>query len=260
MRRQLATALSAQTIRSALAPAVTALVLLSIWELTYRVFDFNEIILPAPSAIGVAFATNLASLVSETSITMLESVLGFLLGSGAALVLAVVFVHSRLMQDALYPFAIALKSTPLVALAPVLVIWLGNGLLSKVVMAAIVAFFPVLVNAVKGLISIDAEAADLMKSLSASRWQVLIKIRLPASLGYVFSSLKIASALAVVGAVIGEFTGATRGIGNIIKTSSYYLDTPLMFAAIGMIALGGILFFGVVAWLERRIVFWQPPM
>jgi NitT/TauT family transport system permease protein len=142
----------------------------------------------------------------------------------------------------------------------VLVIWFGNGLLSKIVMAATVAFFPVLVNAVKGLMAIDAEAADLMKSFSASKVQVLMKIRLPASLGYIFAALKIASALAVVGAVIGEFTGATRGIGNIIKTSSYYFDAPLMFAAIGTLALGGILFFALVALLERRVVFWQPPM
>ena len=247
-------------IRTVLAPTVAAVLILALWELADRIFGFNEIILPAPSEIGRAFVVNFTDLLRETSITMLEAVLGFTLGAGAAVVLAVMFVYWRLAQDALYPFAVALKSTPLIAIAPVLVLWFGNGLLSKIVMAAIVAFFPVLVNAVKGLMSIDAEAADLMRSLSASRNQVLLKIRLPASLGYVFASLKIASALAVVGAVIGEFTGATRGIGNIIKTSSYYLDAPLMFAAIGMIALGGILFFATVAWLERRVVFWQPPM
>lgn len=151
----------------------------------------------------------------------------------------------------------ALKSTPLIAIAPLLVLWFGNGVLSKIVMSALVAFFPVLVNSVNGLANIDAEALDLMKSLSASKLQILIKIRVPASLPFVFASLKIASSLAVVGAVIGEFTGATQGIGHLIVTSSYYLETALMFAGVGMISLGGILFFGLVAYLERRLVFWR---
>jgi len=246
--------------RTILVPAATAVLFLAIWEAASRLFHINPIILPPPSDIGAALVNDFGDLVVQTSVTMLEAVLGFLLGAGAAVILAVIFVHSRVLQEALYPFAVALKSTPLIAIAPVLVLWFGNGLLSKIVMAAAVAFFPVLVNAVKGLVSIDAEAADLMRSLSASPAQVLWKIRLPASLGYIFASLKIASTLAVVGAVIGEFTGATRGIGNIIKTSSYYLDAPLMFAAIAMIAFGGILFFAAVAWLERRVVFWQSPM
>jgi NitT/TauT family transport system permease protein len=242
------------------APAVAALFCLAGWELVVRLLHVNPIILPAPSGIVRALVNDFANLAIQTAITMIEAVVGFLLGAGIAVVLAVIFVHSRLLQAALYPFAVALKSTPLIAIAPVLVLWFGNGLLSKIVMAATVAFFPVLVNAVKGLMSIDAEAADLMRSLSASPMQVLWKIRLPASLGYLFASLKIASTLAVVGAVIGEFTGATAGIGNVIKTSSYYLDAPLMFAAIAMIACGGIVFFAGVAWLERRIVFWQSPM
>jgi NitT/TauT family transport system permease protein len=246
--------------RALVPPVAAAILFLASWELAVRLFEINRIILPTPSAIARALVNDFDSLSIQTSITMFEAIAGFLLGTGVAVGLAVLFVHSRPLQDALYPFAVALKSTPLIAIAPVLVLWFGNGLLSKIVMAATVAFFPVLVNAVKGLMSIDAEAADLMRSLSASPMQVLLKIRLPASLGYLFSSLKIASTLAVVGAVIGEFTGATLGIGNIIKTSSYYLDAPLMFAAIAMIAFGGILFFAFVAWVERRIVFWQSPM
>lgn len=145
----------------------------------------------------------------------------------------------------------------MIAIAPLLVIWFGNGLLSKVVMAALVAFFPVLVNAVDGLVSIDKEALDLMKSLNASQIQIFRKIRFPNSLPLVFSSLKIASTLAVVGAVIGEFTGATEGIGYLINTSSYYLNTDLMFAGIILISIGGILFFGLVAYLEKKIIFWK---
>jgi NitT/TauT family transport system permease protein len=124
-------------------------------------------------------------------------------------------------------------------------------------MAALVAFFPVLVNSVAGLGAVEPEAFDLMRSLSASPLQILLKVRIPNSLPYLLASLKIASSLAVVGAVIGEFTGATRGIGFLINTSSYYLETPLMFAGVLIISLAGIVFFGLVAYIEKRLVFWQ---
>ncbi|MGD0498157.1 MAG: ABC transporter permease [Bryobacteraceae bacterium] len=244
-------------VREAALPAATLLVLLVVWEVSDRVFHFNQLVLPSPSAILAATGNNLPRLLKETGITMLESVLGFLLGGVAAYLLAILFAHSRPAQDAFYPYAVALKSTPLIAIAPLLVMWFGNGLLSKVVMSALVAFFPILVNSVNGLTSVDPQIMDLMKSLSASRWQVLRKIRIPNSLGYLFASMKIASSLAVVGAVIGEFTGATRGIGYLINTASYYLETPLVFAGVAMISFGGILFFGLMAYLERKVVFWQ---
>lgn len=244
------------SLRPIIVPAATLVLLLLTWEAADRIFDFNRIILPSPLEIGGAFADHWVRLFKETGITMLESVLGFLLGSAVAFILAVFFVYSRLVREAVYPYAIAIKSTPLIAIAPLLVIWCGNGMFSKVVMSALVAFFPVLVNAANGLTAVDQEALDLMKSLSASRWQTLIKIRIPNSAGYVFSSLKIASSLAVVGAVIGEFTGSTQGIGYLINTSSYYLETPLMFAGIIMISLGGIVFFASVAWMEQRLVHW----
>jgi len=244
-------------LRAVLAPALTLVGILCLWEFADRVFEFNRIIMPSPAEIAGAFAKDYPKLFAETGVTMVESVCGFILGSVVAYVLGVIFVHFRILQQALYPYAVALKSTPLIAIAPVLVLWFGNGLLSKIVMSALVAFFPVLVNAVSGLTAVDAEALDLMKSLSASRWQILLKIRIPNSLGYLFAGLKIASSLAVVGAVIGEFTGSIRGVGHLINTSSYYLETPLMFAAIVMIALAGIGFFGLIAILERVIVFWQ---
>ena len=145
----------------------------------------------------------------------------------------------------------------MIVIAPLLVIWLGDGIGAKIVMSALVAFFPVLVNSVTGLTAVDQETMDLMRSLSASRWQILTKIRMPASLAYVFASLKTATSLALVGAIIAEFTGATIGVGSVIKTASYYLQTPLVFAGVVAISLGGIAFFGAVAQLERRVVYWQ---
>lgn len=244
-------------IRQITIPLITLVILLGSWELADAIFDFNKIIMPTPTEIGKGFIANWESLLTNTGITLLESVLGFLLGSFVAFFLAVSFVYSDTIRFAIYPYAVAIKSTPLIAIAPLLVIWFGNGLLSKVVMAALVSFFPVLVNAVDGLISIDKEALDLMKSLNASKMQIFRKIRFPNSLPLVFSSLKIASTLAVVGAVIGEFTGATKGIGYLINTSSYYLDTDVMFAGIILISLGGIVFFGFVSYLEKKFIFWK---
>jgi len=237
-------------------PVATLVLLLCAWEAAARLLHINRVILPAPSEIGVAFRRNYPRLFRETGITMEESILGFILGGASAYLLAVLFVYSQIIKDAVYPYAVALKSTPLIAIAPLLVLWFGNGLLSKVVMSALVAFFPVLVNSANGLTAVDPEVLDLMKSLSASGWQVLTKIRIPNSLSYLLAGLKIASSMAVVGAVIGEFTGATEGIGHLINTSSYYLETPLMFAGVIMICVGGVFFFGFVSYLERKIVFW----
>ncbi|MBS4052865.1 MAG: ABC transporter permease [Methylomonas sp.] len=233
--------------------------LLALWELADLIFSFDKVILPSPIEIIGAFFQNFSKLIAETGVTMIEAVFGFVLGSASAYLLAIVFVHSPAIQKAVYPYAVALKSTPLVAIAPLLVVWFGNGMLSKVVMSALVAFFPVLVNSVSGLANIDQELLDLMKSLSASQWQILIKIRIPNSLGYLFASLKTATSMSVVGAVIGEYTGATEGIGHLINTSSYYLDTPLMFAAIVCISVSGILFFNLMGILEKKLVFWKNP-
>jgi len=240
-----------------LAPILLFVIIISTWEIADRIFDFNTVILPSPSEIYRAFSEHYIILFKETSVTMIESILGFLLGSIIAYLLAILFTFSNLARDALYPYAIALKSTPLIAIAPLLVLWFGNGMFSKVIMSALVAFFPVLVNSVNGLNAVPKELLDLMKSLSASSWKILIKVRIPYSLDYLFSSLKIASSLAVVGAVIGEFIGSTEGIGYLINTSSYYLETALMFAGIIMISIGGILFFGIISYLERKIVFWK---
>jgi NitT/TauT family transport system permease protein len=236
---------------------VFLVILLALWQWICVSAHINPIIVPSPLEVGKAFVQNPRRLFSECGITMLEAAGGFVLGSITAYVLAASFVFSRTLRDAIYPYAVALKSTPLIALAPLLVLWFGNGMLSKIIMSGLVAFFPVLVNSITGLTAIDREIFDLMKSLSASKWQILTKIRVPNSIAYVFPALKIATSLAVVGAVIGEFTGATQGIGHLINTSSYYLETSLMFAAVVAISVAGIIFFGLVAFVERKVVFWS---
>ena len=187
---------------------------------------------------------------------MLEAILGFLVGSSIAIVTAVVFVHVPIVERAAFPWAIVLQTVPIIAIAPLLTIWFGFTLMPKVVIAAIICFFPVLVNTTRGLRSVSAEAFELMSVLSASKRQILWRLRVPSSLPYVFAGLRIAATLSVIGAIVAEFTGSDRGIGYVIVQASYRLDTRLMFAAIVLSCLGGILFFGFIGWLERRSLRW----
>lgn len=227
-----------------------------VWELIDIILNIKEIILPNPHEIFFAIITNFDNLIFNTWITSFESILGFIIGSVLAFFLATLFIYSNDSKKALYPYAIALKATPLFALAPILVIWFGNGLWSKIIMSAMVAFFPVLVSSVKGLSAIKKESIELFRSYNANKIQLFTKLRFPSSLPYIFPALKIASTLAVVGATIAEFTGASKGIGYLIVNSSYYLDTSIMFAGIIMISMVGISFFYLIDFIEKKIVFW----
>ncbi len=238
-------------------PILTFFIVILLWELIDFLFKIKEVILPNPHEILFSIIQNWNTLLQHTLITMSESVLGFLLGSIFGIFVALMFVYSHKSKKALYPYAIALKATPLFALAPLLVVWFGSGMLSKIVMSALVAFFPVLVNSVKGFSTIQQESFDLLRSFSASKWQTFVKLRFPNALPYIFQALKISTTLAVVGATIAEFTGASAGIGHLIVNASYYLNTSLMFSGIVMISLGGILFFYLVEYIEKKIVFWQ---
>lgn len=245
------------SLKETLFPIVIFLVIMLVWQLIDFIFDIKEIILPNPTEIFNQIIINFNILITNTYVTMIEAVLGFVIGSILGILIAILFVYSSNSKKALYPYAIALKATPLYVLAPVLVIWFGNGIMSKIVMSALVAFFPVLVGAVKGFTAIELEALDLFRSLSASEGQIFIKLRFPNALPYILPALKIATTLAVVGATIAEFTGASRGIGHLIVNSSYYLETSLMFAGIIFISVTGVLFFYLIGFIEKKVVFWQ---
>jgi len=166
-------------------------------------------------------------------------------------------VRFNTLEEGLFPIAIAVKTTPIVAVAPLLVIWLGTGWWSKIVAVILICFFPVLVNAVKGLKAADVEYRELFQTLGASRAQEFRKLRIPYCLPYLFSALKISSSLAIVGAIVGEFVGATQGLGYLIMVSSAHLETATLFAAIAAAALAGILMFYVIGWTEERVIFWH---
>ncbi len=224
------------------------------WEAAVRLLDVPEYLLPAPTAI---LATVDEGLALQLAVTFSEALMGFIIASILAFVAALLFVRSRTLERGFFPIAIALKTTPLVALAPLLVLWQGTGLWSKVTAASLICFFPVLVNSVKGLKAADAEYFELFKSFGASRPQEFRKLRIPFCLPYLLSALKISSSLAVVGAIVGEFVGATQGLGYLIMISSAHIETPTLFSAIFASAAAGLVLFYAISVAERFIVFWQ---
>lgn len=244
-------------LKELLFPVATFFFIIISWELLDSLFKIKEIILPSPHEIFSAIINNFPYLFRHTSITMLESVIGFIFGSIIGILVGILFVYSKKSRKALFPYAIIIRATPLYALAPILIIWFGNGLLPKIVMATSVAFFPILIGSVKGLSAVEQDQMDLFNSLSASKWQIFRKLRFPNAMAYIFPALKISTTLSVVGATIAEFMGASEGIGFIIVNSSYYLDMSLMFAAILMISVGGVLFFYLIEFIEKKVVFWQ---
>jgi NitT/TauT family transport system permease protein len=235
-------------------PLIFAVLSLAVWQAIVMAAAIPEYLLPAPSAI---FANIDRTLAVQLAVTFVEAVIGFLIASVLAFGCAVMFVRFHTLEQGLFPIAIAVKTTPIVAVAPLLVIWLGTGWWSKIVAVILICFFPVLVNAVKGLKAADAEYRELFQTLGASQAQEFRKLRIPYCLPYLFSALKISSSLAIVGAIVGEFVGATQGLGYLIMISSAHLETATLFAAIAAAALAGITLFYVIGWTEERVIFWH---
>jgi len=242
------------TVKTAFLPVLFLVFFFLAWEAYAYFGNVDRIIVPAFSEVIKAGIENMPELLSNLLVTINESIVAFLVGSVLAFLSAVVFVLLKPVKNTLLPIAIAVKAMPVITLVPIIILWFGNGFESKVIIGILVAFFPVLVNSIKGLEEIDEEKLDLFRSYSASKLQILLKLRIPNSLPYVFSSLKIASAYAVVGVVIGEYIGSVNGLGHVIVISSYYLEIPLMFASIMLVALWGMVFYGIILVLEKLLV------
>lgn len=237
-------------------PVGIFVLVLLLWEATTRLLSIPEYLLPSPSEIAHKFSSEFKNVLPHLWITTIESLLGFLLGSTFGWLIAVAFNFSTTVEKAFYPYAIGLKSIPIVALAPLLIVWLGNGLAPKIIIAAIISFFPVVVNVSKGFKNIDPEALDLFKSLSATKFQIFKELQLYNSLPYLFSALKISATLAVIGAIVGEFSGSDKGLGFYILISSHRLETVDMFIGIILASLLGLIFFYFVGILEKLLTPW----
>lgn len=227
------------------------------WHLSTLLFSIPDYILPSPLQVGEVFRDYQSLLIGHTLVTLQEIIIGFLIGAAAGFVLAVAIITFDFLYRTLYPFIIVVESVPKLALAPLFVIWFGFGMLPKIVIIILMVLFPVLVNMIKGLTSVQRELLDLMKSLRASKLQILTKISIPYSIPYFFASLKMSSALAVVGAIIGEFVGANKGLGYVLMMSSVDLSTSRMFAVLIVLGLIGLAIFAAVCILERIVLPWH---
>ncbi len=241
-------------------PALLSLFLaLAGWQLIVEFADMPAFILPSPADVGIRFARSLSdgSLLRHTGVTLVEVLLGLLTGTVAATVLGYLLAKSRLFERILAPYLVASQAVPVVAIAPLLIIWFGPGIFSKILICALIVFFPVLVNTVVGVRAVPAVLRDLMRSLRASRWQTLRYLEIPAALPVFLGGLRIGAALSVIGAVVGEFVGADKGLGFLINVGRGQYDTALVFVAIFALILLALALYGIVAWLEGYLLKWQ---
>lgn len=243
-----------------LLPLIFGLTLLVLWELTVRLFAVPSVILPPPSAIGARIAADLPLLWTDFVQTILKGALpGYAMGCGAAVLVAILIDRSPFLQRGLLPVGNFVAALPVVGIAPILVMWFGFDWQSKAAVVVVMVFFPVLVNMVAGLAATDRMQRDLMATWSAGYWQALVKLRLPAALPFLFNGLKIATTLALIGAIVAEFFGSpTRGMGFRISTAVGQLALDLVWAEIAVAALAGSAFYGLVALIERGLTFWHP--
>jgi NitT/TauT family transport system permease protein len=248
------------SVRRVVVPLLGILALLAYWELHIRLFNVPDFLIPAPSVIARSMVEEWPALQRNTSATLIESLGGFIVGNGIAILLAVIFVHSKPTERALYPIAVAIRTVPIIAIAPILVLLFGNGYTPKIIIAALISFFPTLVNMVRGFESVEPSALELMRVLSASPAQVFWKLRVPSSLPFLFAALKIAATSCVIGAIVSEWIGADTGLGYLITVATFEFRTGLLYSAMVIGSIMALVFFGIVVGSERLIVRWKPPV
>jgi NitT/TauT family transport system permease protein len=244
-------------LRTALYPLLGVAVMLALWQLYVSAFGINRIVLPGPVDITRAAIANWAILMRETWPTFVESVLGFALAVAIGIPVAVCVANSRVLNLTLYPILIATQSVPKVAVAPIILVWFGLGLQSKLVIAFLVAFFPIVVDTATGMRATPTGLLELARSLRASSLQIFMKVQFPAALPSIFAGAKVAVTLAVIGAVIGEFVGSLNGLGNLLLTANSQLDSPLAWAALVWLSVLGIVLFAAVVVVERLVMPWS---
>lgn len=240
-------------------PLAGVIILVALWSGAVHILKVSPAVLPAPEDVLVAFIKWFPLLMKEGWVTLQETVLGFLLALAVGIPLAVAIANSRALNLMFYPLLVALQSVPKVALAPIVLVWLGTGLESKLAIVWLVAFFPIIIDTAAGLRATPRELIELARSLKASPWQVFYKVQFPAALPFVLTGAKVAITLAVIGAVIGEFMGASSGLGYLLLSATSQLNTPLAFAALFALSFLGLGVYAVIEVIELLLSRWLPP-
>lgn len=238
-------------------PAALLLVCFAGWWATAAFEWVEPYLVPSPGATFDVFTNKADYLWEHTWVTTYETLLGFVIAIGVGVLAAVVMVYSATAEKTLYPILLFAQVIPKIAIAPLFVVWLGFGIGPKVLIAVLIAFFPVVISMVTGLKAVDPEMLQLSATMGAGRWQTFVKIRLPASLPHLFSGLKVAVTLAVTGAVVGEFVGANEGLGYVILQANGNLDTPMLFAGLLVMSLLGVVLFVLVELAEKLLLPWH---
>lgn len=238
-------------------PLAFGAAVLILWWLVTETGLVPAYLIPSPSNTWNSFVTNAAYFGQHTWITTIETLLGFVIAALVGEAVAIAMVYSRPLERTIHPIVLFAQVIPKIAIAPLFVVWLGFGLAPKVVVAVLMAFFPVVISGLAGLKTVDREMLELAATMGAGPWKVFRKIRFPASLPQLFSGLKVAATLAVTGAVVGEFVGANSGLGFVILQANGNIDTATLFVALIIMSLMGVILFGVIELLERIVIPWH---
>jgi NitT/TauT family transport system permease protein len=240
-------------------PLVAFVALIVFWDVAIRVLKIPNYILPTPESVLGALKRGYVDghFWQHFFFTSQSMLLGYVFGCCAAFALGCLFAESRAVERTLLPFVVALQSMPKVALAPLIIVWFGFGIESKIVMVALVCFFPMFINTVVGLKQTSPALLDLMTAFSASRWNVLLRIKIPSAAGHIFAGLQIAIVLGLIGAVVAEFVSSTKGLGHLINAAAVNLETNVMFAALISLAVLGVGGSQLMRYLHAKIVFWD---
>ena len=244
-------------ITAKLVPLAGILVFLAAWEIGVRLFKVPAYLMPPPTAVFQVIVTDFSKLVHHGWVTTYEMLLGYFLAVAVAVPLAIGITASQRFDRFVTPQLLFFQVVPKVAIAPLFLVWFGVGTTPKVLVAFLISFFPIVIDAAVGLRSMSSEMRDLARSMGASRWQVFAQFRLPTSLPYLFSGLKVAATLAVAGAVVGEFVGADKGLGYLLLVTNSNMETALMFATIVALTVIGLVFFYAVEFLEQLLIPWH---
>lgn len=244
------------TLGRSIYPVAGTAAIIGLWQFYVDFFDVSPVVLPSPLLVLEAMIEDWSLLLRETWTTSLECIYGFALAVGLGIPIAIAVTSSRTLNLTFYPILIATQSVPKVAIAPIILVWFGLGMESKLAIAFLVAFFPIVVDTATGLRATPPGLLDLARSLRTSGVQTFLKIRFPAALPFIFSGAKVAVTLAVIGAVIGEFVGSNNGLGNILLTANSQLDSALAWAALVWLSILGIVLFLLVVLAERLLMPW----
>lgn len=229
------------------------------WEVITIVFKIPKWLFPSPTNVLTAFWVWKVALLADFGVTLYETLVGFMCAVVVGIPLAISMMYSRILHSTLYPLLAAVQSIPRSAIAPLLLVWFGAGELPKIIIVFLISFFPIVINTLTGMKQVEPELLDLTSSLCATRGQTIWQVRVPNAIPYAFSAFKVSITLSVIGAVIGEFVGADRGLGYMILIASSQLKTDLAFVCIGLLGIMGMVLFGCVEFLERFFLPWYTP-